>query len=121
MLRISRAYAGPPETTNCGNAIFHDWHLEIFESPSDHAPRMGDPTLIICEITPRTERAIYRDNMRIQSLAGFFRLQDRSFQATGHKAQKIRVTGYFLWDDDHKGSARGPPTWSTGARTDRPP
>ena len=24
------AYAGPPETTNCGDAIFHDWHLEIF-------------------------------------------------------------------------------------------
>jgi len=25
--------------------------------------------------------------------------------ATGHKAQKIRVTGYLLWDDDHNGSA----------------
>jgi hypothetical protein len=22
-----------PETTNCGNIIFHDWHLEIFETP----------------------------------------------------------------------------------------
>jgi hypothetical protein len=37
--------------------------------------------------------------------AGFFRLQDKRFQATGHKAQKIRVTGYLMWDDDHNGSA----------------
>jgi hypothetical protein len=55
--------------------------LEIFENPSDHAPQVGDPTPIICEITPRTERAIYRDGARIQSLAGFFRLQDVSYQA----------------------------------------
>src|SRR6266700_1212055 len=99
------AYAGPPETTNCGDETFHDWHLEIFEKPSDHAPQVGDPTPIICEITPRTERVIYRDSVRIQSLAGFFRLQNASYQATGHKAQKIRVTGYLLWDDDHNGSA----------------
>jgi hypothetical protein len=99
------AYAGPPETTNCGSAIFHDWHLEIFEKPSDHAPQIGDPTPIICEITPRTERAIYRDGARIQSLAGFFRLQDASYRATGHKAQKVRVTGYLMWDDEHNGSA----------------
>jgi hypothetical protein len=99
------AYAGPPETTNCASPIFHDWHLEIFENPSDHAPQVGDPTPIICEITPRTERAIYRDNVRIQSLAEFFRLQDVSYHATGHKACKVRVTGYLLWDDDHNGSA----------------
>ena len=98
------AYAGPPETTNCGNATFHDWHLEIFENSSDHAPRIGDPTSIICEITPRTEQAIYRDSVRIQSLTGFFRLQDASYRATGHKAQKVRVTGYILWDDGHNGS-----------------
>ena len=42
---------------------------------------------------------------RIQSLAGFFRLQDASYLATGHKARKVRVTGYLLWDDDHNGSA----------------
>ena len=30
---------------------------------------------------------------------------DRRFQATGHKAQKIRVTGYLMWGDDHNGSA----------------
>jgi hypothetical protein len=99
------AYAGPPETTNCASPIFHDWHLEVFENPSDHAPRNGDPTPIICEITPRTEQRIYRDGTRIQSLAEFFRLQDVSYHATGHKACKVRVTGYLLWDDDHNGSA----------------
>jgi hypothetical protein len=90
------AYAGPPETTNCGDAVFHDWHLEIFENPSDHAPQAGDPTPIICEITPRTEQRIYRDGVRIHSLAEFFRLQDVSYKATGHKACKVRVTGYLL-------------------------
>jgi hypothetical protein len=99
------AYAGPPETTNCASAIFHDWHLEIFERPNDHAPRIGDSTPIICEITPRTEQLPYRANVRIQSLTGFFRLQDTSYQATGHTAQKVRVTGYLLWDDEHNGSA----------------
>jgi hypothetical protein len=99
------AYAGPPETTNCASANFHDWHLELFENPSDHAPQVGDPTPIICEVTPRTEQRIYRDGARIQSLAGFFRLQDVSYHATGHKAHKVRVTGYLMWDDDHNGSA----------------
>jgi len=99
------AYAGPPETTNCGNAVFHDWHLEIFESSSDHAPQVGDPTPIICEITPRTEQGIYRDGVRIQSLAEFFRRRDVSYHTTGHKVQKVRVTGYLMWDDDHNGSA----------------
>jgi len=32
---------GPPETTNCGDAFFHDWHLEIFENPTDHATTAG--------------------------------------------------------------------------------
>jgi hypothetical protein len=99
------AYAGPPESTNCRSTTFHDWHLEIFENPSDHPPRIGDPTPIICEITPRTERAIYRDNIRIHSLAGFFQLQDRSIQPREHNAHKIRITGYLLWDDEHNGSA----------------
>ncbi len=99
------AYAGPPETTNCGDETFHDWHLEIFEKSSDHAPQIGDPTPIICEITPRTERIIYREGVRIQSLAGFFRLQDASYRATGHAAQKVRLTGYLMWDDEHNSSA----------------
>jgi hypothetical protein len=99
------AYTGPPETTNCASANFQDWHLELFENPSDHAPREGDPTPIICEITPRTEAAIYHDGARIQSLAEFYRLPDVSYHATGHKACKVRVTGYLMWDDDHNGSA----------------
>jgi hypothetical protein len=99
------AYAGPPETTNCASPNFHDWHFEIFENPSDHTPQIGDPTPIICEITPRTEQRIYRDNVRLKSLAGFFRLQDLSYKVTGHKAQKVRLTGYLMWDDEHNGSA----------------
>ena len=95
------AYAGPSETTNCANADFHDWHLEIFENTSDHPPRINDPTPIISAITPWTERVVYRDGIRIQSLAKFFRLQDASYHATGHKAQKIRETGYLMWDDEH--------------------
>jgi len=99
------AYAGRAESANCRDDIFHDWHLEIFAEPSDHAPREGDPTPIICEITPRTERVIYDDGARIQSLTGFFRSRDVSYQATGHGAQRVRVTGYLMWDDDHNGSA----------------
>src|SRR5260370_3961043 len=40
------AYAGPPDTTNCGDAVFHDWHPETFASSSDHATQVGDPTPI---------------------------------------------------------------------------
>src|SRR5439155_4843098 len=98
------AYGGPPETTNCGDATFHDWHFEIFENPSDHPPQARDPAPIICEITPRTEQSLFREGIRIQSLAGFFRLQNVSYQATGHEAKKVRVTGYLLWDDDHNGA-----------------
>jgi len=54
---------------------------------------------------PRTEQRIYRDGARIQSLTEFFRLMDVSYHATGHKACKVRVTGYLMWDDDHNGSA----------------
>jgi hypothetical protein len=99
------AYAGPPESTNCGSMDFHDWHLELFEKPQDHAPRIGDPTPIICEITPRVQNAIFRDNTRMQALAAFIRAPDMTIEPTGHPAQKIRVTGYLLWDDEHNGSA----------------
>lgn len=61
--------------------------------------------VIICEITPRTERGIYRDNVRIQSVAEFLRLPDMNYQVIGHDACKVRVTGYLMWDDDHNGSA----------------
>jgi hypothetical protein len=99
------AYAGPPETTNCASTDFHDWHLELFEQPLDHGPQIGDPTPIICEITPRTQNAVYRDNVRLQALAGFIRAPDMTIEPTGHAARKIRVTGYLLWDDEHNGAA----------------
>jgi hypothetical protein len=99
------AYCGPPETTNCGSTDFHDWHLEVFEKPSDHAPQPGDPTPIVCEITPRTQNAIFHDGVRIQQLTAFFRPPDLTYQATGHAARKIRVIGYRLWDDEHNGTA----------------
>ena len=99
------AYSGPPESTNCGSSDFHDWHLELFEQPLDHAPGIGDPTPIVCEITPRTQSAIFRDNIRIQALAGFIRAPDLTIEPTGHPARKIRVTGFLLWDDEHNGTA----------------
>jgi hypothetical protein len=99
------AYAGPPETTNCGSTDFHDWHLELFEKPLDHPPVIGDPTPVICEITPRTQSAIFGDRTRIQTLAAFIRAPDLSIEPTGHAARKIRVTGYLLWDDEHNGAA----------------
>jgi hypothetical protein len=99
------AYAGPPETTNCASSDFHDWHLELFEQPLDHAPHIGDPTPIICEITPRTQTAIYRAGIRVQTLAGFIRAPDLTIEPTGHAARKVRITGYLLWDDEHNGAA----------------
>jgi hypothetical protein len=99
------AYAGPTESTNCGSVDFHDWHLELFEKPQDHAPQPGDPTPIVCEISPRTQNAIYHDGIRIQELAAFFRRADLEVEPTGHQAKQIRVTGYLLWDDDHNGKA----------------
>ncbi|MDQ6654425.1 MAG: hypothetical protein M3Y80_01240, partial [Verrucomicrobiota bacterium] len=82
-----------------------DWHLELFERPQDHAPRIGDPTPIICEITPRTQSAIFRDGTRIQNLTGFFRRRDLECEPTGHPARRVRITGYPLWDDEHNGAA----------------
>jgi hypothetical protein len=99
------AYAGPPESTNCASTDFHDWHLELFEQPLDHAPQIGDPTPIICEITPRTQNGVFRDHVRLQALAGFIRAPDMTIEPTGHPARKIRVTGYLLWDDEHNGAA----------------
>jgi len=98
------AYPGPPESTNCGDKNFHDWHLELFQQTSDHGPEVGDPTPIICEITPRTEQQIYRDGTRLQSIAGFFR-DRKDYVSTGHSAQLIRVTGWLTWDDEHNGTA----------------
>jgi hypothetical protein len=102
---LGLAYAGPPESTNCGNVDFHDWHLEVMEKPPEHAPKIGDPTSVICEITPRTQNDIYHSKVSIQALAGFFRRFDLEYESTGHKAVKVRITGFLLWDDEHNGSA----------------
>jgi len=100
------AYPGPAESTNCGSVDFHDWHLEMFDQPSDHPPQPGDPTPIIVEITPRTQNAIFRDGIRVQELAAFFRRPDVTYESTGHPAQKVRVTGYVLWDDEHNDNTK---------------
>lgn len=99
------AYPGPPETTNCGSVEFHDWHLEVFEKPMDHPPEIGDPTPIICEITPRQQNMFFHAGYRLQDLAAFMRRPDNTHENNGHPARKIRFTGYLLWDDDHNGEA----------------
>lgn len=98
---LALAYQGIPESTNCRSQDFLDWHLELSPAPADHPAQIGDPTPIICEITPRTQRLLYRSGVRIQKLAAFLRLPDNSFAPTGNKAHKIRVTGYLMWDDEH--------------------
>lgn len=98
-------YAGPPESTNCGNIDLHDWHLELFERPLNHAPGIGDPTPIICEIAPRTQNALFKDGVRLQQLSGFFRKPDIESERCSQPAQRVRVTGFLLWDDDHNGKA----------------
>lgn len=95
------AYPGQAESANCNDAAFHDWHLEVFAQSSDHPPQPGDPTPIICEVTPRTERTLYNQSVRLLSLAAFIRLSDNSYQPTGHPPRKIRVTGCLMWDDLH--------------------
>jgi hypothetical protein len=98
---LNLAYSSKAESANCGDAMRHDWHLEIFAQPLDHPPRTGDATPIICEVTPRTEKPLYDQGIRLLALAGFMRLLDNSFQPTGHPARKVRVTGYLMWDDLH--------------------
>ena len=103
------AYPTLAESTNCNDAAFHDWHLEVFSESSDHPPQVDDPTPIICEITPRTEKILYDQDVRFGPLAAFIRLSDNSYQPTGHPPRKIRVTGYLMWDDVHNGpDAVGP-------------
>jgi hypothetical protein len=98
---LGLAYSSGAESANCGDATFHDWHLEIFARPMDHPPRVDDATPIICEVTPRTEKPLYDEGVRLRDLAAFIRLSDNSYQTTHHQARKIRVTGYLMWDDLH--------------------
>ena len=95
------AYQGVPETTNCRSKDFLDWHLELSPEAADHPAQAGDPTPIICEITPRTQAQLFRSGARIQKLAAFLRLPDNSFVPTGGEPHKIRVTGFLMWDDEH--------------------
>lgn len=95
------AYRGVQETTNCRSKDFLDWHLELSPEPADHAAQASDPTPIICEITPRTQAQLFRSGTRIQKLAAFFRLPDNSFVPTGSEPDKIRVSGFLMWDDEH--------------------
>jgi hypothetical protein len=98
---LNLAYSSKAESATCGDATFHDWHLEIFTQPLGHPPRVGDGTPIICEVTARTEKPLYDQGVRLLALAAFMRLLDNSFQPTGHPPRKIRVTGYLMWDDLH--------------------
>jgi len=99
--RLVLAYPGLGESANCNDAKFHDWHLEVFSRSSDHPSYVGDSTPIICEVTPRTEKLLYDQGVRLLQLAGFIRLSDNTYRSTGHPARKIRVTGYLMWDDLH--------------------
>jgi hypothetical protein len=98
---LNLVYSSTAESANCGDATFHDWHLEVFAQPLEHPPRVGDATPIICEVTPRTEKPLYDQGVRLLALAAFMRLLDNSFQPTAHRPRKIRVTGYLMWDDLH--------------------
>jgi hypothetical protein len=98
---LNWAYSSGAESANCGDATFHDWHLEVSAQPMDHPPHIGDTTPIVCEVTPRTEKLLYQQGVRLLALAGFMRLLDNSYQSTNHPPRKIRVTGYLMWDDLH--------------------
>ncbi len=116
---LNVTYPGPPESCNCDSADFHDWHVELTAAPRDHAPHVGDPTAIICEVTPRVESHLYQSGVRLQKLAEFIRLgkqPDLKDVATGSKPHKVRITGYLLWDDQHNqpGADIGPKIQSGG-------
>ena len=78
---LNLAYAGPPETTNCGNAIFHDWHLEIFENPSDHAPQVGDQSFV----------RLHRGRSRLYFEKVFAFSRSLAFAATGQALPSDRT------------------------------
>jgi hypothetical protein len=97
-------YPGPPESCNCDSAEYHDWHIELVPKPLDHAPRIGDPTALICEVTPRVESAIYKSGVRLVKLAEFMNLgkpPNIVAHPTGTAPHKVRITGYLMWDDQH--------------------
>jgi hypothetical protein len=98
---LNWVYSSGAESANCGDATFHDWHLEVSGQPIDHPPHIGETTPIVCEITPRTEKLLYQQGVHLLALSGFMRLSDNTYQSTNHSPRKIRVTGYLMWDDLH--------------------
>ena len=98
-------YAGPPEDCNSGSKKYHDWHMEILPMPIGHAYANGDPTPVICEVTPITERRLYDSGVRLQPLFGFSRwdkgMAGFTMKSNGHVPHKVRITGYLLWDNAH--------------------
>lgn len=116
------AYPGSAESTNCDDPYYHDWHLELLEAPLDHPPGVGDPTAIICEITPRTEGDLYRRGVRLRNLAAYVRLADNINQPTGHPPHKVRLTGYVMWDDahDNPGEVGARINWVNSQKLSRP-
>lgn len=97
-------YPAGAESTNNYSTTYRDWHIEIAPRPLDHYPRTGDPTAIVCEITPRTEAALYRSGVRLRQLAAFMRLGEppnmKEFP-TGSKPHQVRITGYLFRDNSH--------------------
>lgn len=101
---IVLVYPGPPESCNCESVIYHDWHVELLRKPLAHAPGIGDPTAIVCEVTPRSEGHLYRSGVRLVDLAAYMRLGFPPFMKTyptGNGPSKVRITGYLMWDDAH--------------------
>jgi hypothetical protein len=99
-------YPAGAESTNSYSPIYHDWHIEIVPQPLDHYPRVGDPTAIICEITPRTEAALYQAGLRLRQLAAFMRTGSPPNitsvpTSQNAKPHKVRVTGYLFRDNSH--------------------
>src|SRR5437764_15417457 len=79
--------------------------MEILPMPIGHAYANGDPTPVICEVTPITERPLYASGVRLQPLFGFWRW-DKGMAGFTMKSNlpaphKVRITGYLLWDNAH--------------------
>src|SRR5262249_61707289 len=50
---LNLAYSSKAESANCGDATFHDLHLEVFCKQKDHPLRVDDATPMFVEVTPR--------------------------------------------------------------------
>lgn len=101
---MNLVYPAGAEATNCYSPHFHDWHIELSASPRIQPPRAGDSTAIVCEITPRTERALYQAGVRLRQLSSVMRLGEPPFIQyfpTGSKPHKVRIIGVLLMDNSH--------------------